>query len=117
MTGGDNSLNGGIIAAVVLIVANYSVNFFAWKSRKVRKLIEGTPTILVYQGKIIEKNLESERITKEQLNKAFREHSIAEIENVGLAVLEVDGSISVLKKDYLPETYIQHQRLKFLKRT
>lgn len=116
MTGGDNSLNGGIIATVVLILANYGINFFAWKSRKVRKLIEGTPTILVYKGKIIEENMESERITNNQLQEVFREHSIAEIENVGLAVLEVDGSISVLKTDELP-VHLPHQRLKFLKRT
>lgn len=55
MTGGDNSLNGGIIAAVVLIIANYLVNLLAWKSRSIRKMIQGTPTILIYQGKIIEK--------------------------------------------------------------
>ncbi|HRH41627.1 MAG TPA: DUF421 domain-containing protein [Pyrinomonadaceae bacterium] len=117
MTGGDNSLNGGIVAAVVLVVLNYGVNFFAWKSRKVRKFIEGKPTILVYKGKIIEENMESERITNDQLHEAFREHSIVEVEKVGLAVLEVDGSISVLKKDDLPESYVPHHRLKYLKRT
>lgn len=116
MTGGDNSLNGGIIAALVLIVVNYGVNYFSWKSRKVRKLIEGTPTILIYKGEVIENNMDSERITRDQLHEAMREHSVVEVEKVGLAVLEVDGSISILKNDDLPENYVPSHRLKFLKR-
>lgn len=116
MTGGDNSLNGGIIAAITLIIANYTVNYFVWKNRNLRKIIEGTPTLLVLKGIVIEKNLESERITKSQLLEALREHSVAEIEDVGLAVLEVDGSISVLKNDELPQTHKPHHHLKFLRR-
>lgn len=117
MTGGDNSLNGGLIAAVVLVATNYTVNYFAWKNRKVRKLIEGSPTILVYQSKLIQKNLDDERITVDQLREALREHSIADFDEVGLAVLEVDGSISVLKKEELPKVDLPHHRLRFMKRT
>lgn len=116
MTGGDNSLNGGIVAAIVLVIANYFVNYIVWRNRKIRKMIEGTPTVLILKGKIVDKNLEDERITKDQLHEALREHSVAEIEDVGLAVLEVDGSISVLKNEELPKVHLPHHRLKFLKR-
>ncbi len=116
MTGGDNSLNGGIIAALVLVIANYFVNYLSWKNRKVRKFIEGTPTILIHRGEIIEQNMQSERITNDQLHEAMREHSVIEVEKVGLAVLEVDGSISILKNDDLPKDYVPHHRLKYLKR-
>ena len=117
MTGGDNSLNGGIIAALVLIVMNYLVNYFAWKNRKVRKLIEGVPTILIYKGKVIEDNMNSERITNDQLHEAMREHAIVEVEKVGLAVLEVDGSISCLKYDELNPGTLEHPvRRKYLQK-
>lgn len=116
MTGGDNSLNGGFVAAIVLVIANYAVNYLAWKNRKVRKFIEGTPTVLIYHGKVIQKNLNDERITIDQLREALREHSVADFEEVGLAVLEVDGSISILKKDELPKLNLPHHRLKFLRR-
>jgi uncharacterized membrane protein YcaP (DUF421 family) len=78
MTGGDNSLNGGIVAALVLVVTNYTVNYFAWKNRRVRKMIQGIPTILIYKGKVIEDNMHSERITHDQLHEAMRERSIVE---------------------------------------
>lgn len=116
MTGGDNSLNGGIIAAIVLICANYIVNFLASKNRSIRKFIEGSPTILIYHGKLIEKNLKEMTIDKEQLEEALREHSVAEIKDVGLAVLEIDGSISVLKNEEIPHQHLPHHHLKFLKR-
>ena len=117
MTGGDNSLNGGIIAAFVLIAANYFVNLLVSQNRKIRNFFEGSPTILIYHGKIIEKNLRSENIAKDQLLEALREHSVAHADEVGLAVLEIDGTISVLKNDEIPHQHLPHHRLRFLKRT
>jgi uncharacterized membrane protein YcaP (DUF421 family) len=84
------------------------------RSRKLRAAIEGTPTVLILKGKTIKKNMEKEHIANEELEQALREHGVSTTEDVGIAVLEVDGSISVLKKDELPPVVRPHHRIRFV---
>lgn len=114
MTGPDTSVVGGIVAAVTLLLLNAAVNRLVWKNRKVRKAIEGSPTILVRHGSMVEKNLEKEKVTADSLMQALREHGIATISDVSIAVLEIDGSISVLKNDEVPSTAQPHRHIRFL---
>jgi uncharacterized membrane protein YcaP (DUF421 family) len=62
----------------------------------VRRLVEGTPTLLVLHGQILTRNLLREGLDQIALETALREHGIAELREVEMAVLEVDGSISVV---------------------
>jgi uncharacterized membrane protein YcaP (DUF421 family) len=66
---------------------------------------------------MVMKNLESEHITPDELLQSLREHGVPMPEEVGLAVLEIDGSVSVLRKDELPLKERPHHRfrLKHLK--
>ena len=114
MTGADTSLTGGIVAAVTLLLMNAAVMQLVWKNQKARKVIEGSPTILVRHGKMLQENLDKEKVTEESLTQAFREHGIATIADVSIAVLEIDGSISVLKNDDLPSTDRPHRHIRFL---
>ncbi len=116
MNGGDNTLNGGIISAIVLILLNYTVSKIIWKNKNFRRFIEGIPTIIIRDGQIIEKNLAHENISMDELHEALREHAVASLKDVGLAVLEIDGSISVLKNDEMPSVKRPHHRIKFLRR-
>jgi uncharacterized membrane protein YcaP (DUF421 family) len=116
MNGGDNSLNGGIVSAFVLITINFVVSKIIAKNKKIRRIFDGTPTILIKDGQIIEKNLMVENITVDELHEALREHSVASVKDVGLAVLEIDGAISVLKNDEMPSVQRHHHRIKFLRR-
>jgi uncharacterized membrane protein YcaP (DUF421 family) len=116
MTGPDTSVSGGIVAAVTLLLINAMLTQLVWKNRKVRKVIEGSPTILVRHGKLIEKNLEKEKVTADSLTQALREHGIAAITDVSIAVLEIDGSISVLKNDEVPSADRPHRHIRFLSR-
>jgi uncharacterized membrane protein YcaP (DUF421 family) len=116
MTGPDTSVIGGVIAAVTLLVLNAGVTRIVWKYRKARKVIEGSPTLLVRNGKIIEEHLAKERITPESLSQALREHGVATLSDVSLAVLEIDGSMSILKKDDMPTIARPHHHVKFLSR-
>jgi len=59
MNGGDNSLSGGFILAVVLIAASTLISYLTFRSKKFRHVFEGVPTILIHCGKLIEKNLKS----------------------------------------------------------
>ena len=115
MTGPDSSLNGGIVAAGVLLLLNYLVAELAGANRRFRKFIQGSPTMLIYQGKLLESHLAKEHITLDEVQTAMREHAIEGIREVALAVLEVDGSISFLKFDDVPVTE-NKRHLKFLKR-
>jgi len=96
MVGPDTSLVGGILAAVVLLVINAAVARLRLKSPRLRHLLEGSPTLLVNHGKVVPGNLGREGIDEETLLAALREHGVAEISSVEMAVLETDGSISVV---------------------
>lgn len=114
MTGPDTSLAGGVVAACTLLITNAIVTRVSSRSRKLRAALEGTPTVLILKGKMVTKNMEKEHIANEELEQALREHGISTAADVGIAVLEVDGSISVLKKDELPSVVRPHHHIRFV---
>lgn len=114
MTGSDTSVMGGVIAAVTLLLLNAVISRIAWKNKKARQLIEGSPTLLVHNGTIIQEHLAKERINAESLHQALREHGISSLSDVKIAVLEIDGSISVLKNDDMPAVARPYHHVKFL---
>jgi uncharacterized membrane protein YcaP (DUF421 family) len=103
MLGPDTSLAGGVLAALCLFVLNYLLKLVMYRSKKVKSLIEGEPVMLVYKGNLIEDNMAKEKITLDELEAVVREHGVSSIDNVALAILEIDGNISVLSKE------IEHQ--------
>jgi uncharacterized membrane protein YcaP (DUF421 family) len=112
MTGPDNSVTGGLVAAGTLLILNFVVSRVVFRNRRVRRIVEGTPTILIRDGHLVINNLKSEHITADELLQALREHGVPAREEVGLAVLEIDGSISVLRKDELPLKERPHHRFR-----
>lgn len=108
MTGPDTSLLGGAVAAATLLVLNYGVAAVSGSSRHFRRLVEGEPTLLVHDGKIIEAHMARERVSMDELHRALREHGINSCDQVALAVLEVDGSISCLKYDEIKQDANNH---------
>lgn len=96
MVGPDTSLPGGILAAVVLLVVNALVNKLSVRSPRLRRWVEGSPTLLALHGATIPEHMQSEGIDEETLAAALREHGILDISQVEMAVLEIDGSISVV---------------------
>jgi uncharacterized membrane protein YcaP (DUF421 family) len=98
MVGSDTSLNGGLLAAAVLVVLNWLVDRlgirYAWLGRG----LSGSSTLLINNGAIIPDHLRREGVTVEELEMASREHGIAGISQVMLAVLETDGTISIIPK-------------------
>jgi uncharacterized membrane protein YcaP (DUF421 family) len=104
MVGNDSSLLGGLTAATVLFIVNFALKNIMFKSKKVTQVIEGEPITLIYEGKVIERHLQSAEISREELEAAIREHGVADITHVNLAVLEVDGNISILSNNYKRKT-------------
>lgn len=116
MTGPDTSVTGGLVAAATLLGMNTLVTRVVGRSKTARTLIEGTPTLLIRRGKILQEHLTQERISTEDLHQALRAHGVTRVEDVSLAVLEIDGSISVLKNDEMPSATQPHHRIRFLRR-
>lgn len=112
MTGPDTSLAGGTAAAITLLAVNAFVARVIMKNSKVRDLIEGTPTVLIQDGKIIKQNLLKEGISVELLEQSLREHGTHNISEVKLAVLEIDGAVSVVRHDDMPTTPRSHHRFR-----
>jgi uncharacterized membrane protein YcaP (DUF421 family) len=96
MVGPDTSLVGGILAAVVLLVVNALVARLRYRWPRLRHWVEGTPTLLVLHGEAITEHLRREGVDEDMLTTALREHGITDIGEVEMAVLETDGSISVV---------------------
>jgi uncharacterized membrane protein YcaP (DUF421 family) len=98
MTGGDNSLIGGVIAATTLVAINTAFAKVAHRIPIFEQLFESEPTPLVKRGKLIKRNLERENVEEDELMMAAREHGIEGIAGVESAYLERDGSISIIPK-------------------
>ena len=96
MVGSDTTLRGGLTAAATLLVANWLIVRLEQRSRWLEVSLSGSPTLLVSDGRTIIDNLRREHVTDADIAHALREHGIDAIQEVKLAVLEVDGTISVV---------------------
>jgi len=119
MTGPDTSLMGGAVAACTLLLLNYFVADVSGLNRRFRKLIQGQPSLLVHDGKIVESHMAKEHVSMDELHRALREHGIGSVDQVALSVLEVDGSISCLKYDEIKpdaNTHLAAGRRRFIQK-
>ena len=98
MVGPDSSLQGGLLAAAVLLAVNYLLGYLRLRSGWWRRLIEGTPTVLIMDGRYIQAHMSREDVGREDVEEALREHGLKSAADVAIAVLEVDGSISIVPK-------------------
>jgi len=110
MVGMDTSLQGGIIAAFVLLAVNRLVSLLRIRGGRWGRLIEGTPTVLVKDGEFVEPALRREGVDAEELDMAAREHGLDSMKQVKLAILEVDGSISIVPEGATVHRVRRHVR-------
>jgi uncharacterized membrane protein YcaP (DUF421 family) len=104
MVGSDSTLQGGLLAALTLFILNYVFKYLIFRFQWFTDIIEGEPVILISNGKLNEKNLRKEHIPVNELLEAIREHGLADVREVNLAMLEIDGNISILSNDYKNRT-------------
>ena len=90
---------------VLFVVLTYAVSVITLKSRPLRKLMDGSPTIVVENGSIVEENMHSLRYDLDELHGQLREQGVLDPAEVQYAILETTGKLSVIKKtDYQPLT-------------
>jgi uncharacterized membrane protein YcaP (DUF421 family) len=96
MVGRDASVQGGILAALVLLIVNRGVGLLRLRGARWGRLLEGTPTVLVEDGEFIDTHVRKEGLDRGEVEMAIREHGLGSVTAVKLAVLETDGSISIV---------------------
>ena len=98
MTGGDNSLVGGLVSCTTLVGLNYMVGYAAFRNRKVEAVIEGRPQVVIHNGRVLEDVMAQSKLTRHELEAALRQAGCPEIGECHSAILENNGTISVIKK-------------------
>jgi uncharacterized membrane protein YcaP (DUF421 family) len=110
--GNDNSVTGGLIGAASLLAVNYLVVRFLYDHRKIDQLIEGSPDVLIEDGKVHEHKLKRELITKEELAAAARKQGFDSLSEVRQCVLEPGGTLSFTARKPDTEDYRHAELLK-----
>jgi uncharacterized membrane protein YcaP (DUF421 family) len=97
MNGGDNSLTAGIVLAAVILVLGYLFQYATYRSRKLERLVQGAPTLLIHRGKLLPEHLRRELLSIRELRAMLRKQGVHDLHDVEEAVLESDGFISITK--------------------
>jgi uncharacterized membrane protein YcaP (DUF421 family) len=97
MNGGDNSLIGGLLLAVILIALSTAISYLTFKSELFSRVFEGTPTLLIHQGKLLRKNLVKERLSESEVRILLRKQGVHKFDEIQTAIMEADGSLSITK--------------------
>ena len=111
MVGNDSSVLGGISAALGLFISNYILKLFLRRSSKFSKFVQGEKIVVVVDGRILQHGLQQSMMSVEEVQMAVREHGVKDISEADLVVLEVDGNITVLSKDYSHRTVKRRKKL------
>ena len=98
MNGGDNSLIGGLVSAGTLVALNYTVGYLIFKSKRLESLVEGRPQVIVHNGRVFEDVMKRAKLTHHELSAALRQSGCSSAEEVQAAILENNGSISVVPR-------------------
>jgi uncharacterized membrane protein YcaP (DUF421 family) len=116
MVGSDTSLWGGLAAAAVLFIINFCIKKLMYKFPKFSDFMQEKPEILIHNGTLDFKSLSKLNITSDELREAMREHGVEDFSEVKLAMLEIDGNISIISGEKnLHQTH--YKRLKRTKKT
>ena len=88
----------GIVPILGLLMMHMFISFLNMKSIKAREILCGRPSILIYRGKIIEKELKKQRFTINELEERLRGNDVFNIGDVEYAILETSGQVTVIQK-------------------
>lgn len=90
------SITEGVALVGTVIFWSYLINWLGYKFPNLQNFLNPPPLLLVKNGKLIERNLEKELITEEELMSQLRQQGVELIQEVKIAYMEADGGISVI---------------------
>ncbi|HET8630909.1 MAG TPA: YetF domain-containing protein [Thermomicrobiales bacterium] len=115
LVGGDNTLVGGLVSALTLLALNRLFTWLLDHFPALERRMVGEPVVLVSDGVPRWSRMRREGVTREELMAGLREHGVASLDAIRLAVLEVDGTISVVPKE--AQVHRTHRRFRGLRTT
>ncbi len=92
----DVALAEGVTAFLTLIALQYVIARLSIAAPWFQRLIKSEPTLLLYQGRLLEGAMQAERVTREEVLAAIRSQGMSRLDEVGAVVLETDGSFTTL---------------------
>ena len=95
--GEDNSILGSFVGVITLLLMSFVLNTATARSHRARRLLEGSPTLLVHDGKVLDKQMREQQVSVNDLFSALRQQGINSITEVRYAILELDGKISIIQ--------------------
>jgi len=97
--GDDNSVSGGLVGAFTLLFVNYIVVRFLFRHRRLDQIIEGTPTVLVKDGRVCHDALAKELITVAELQTVVRRQGLEGVHELESCILEPGGTFAMKRKE------------------
>ena len=91
-----NSLVGGLVSAATLVALNFGIGYATFRSKRLEGLIEGRPQVIIHNGRVFEDVMRRAKLTHHELSAALRRAGCTCADEVQVAVLENNGSISVV---------------------
>ena len=98
LTQDDYSLTGAILVVSTIALLQVFTSWVAYRFPRSRPLLEGEPIIVIHNGELIQRNLDRERLTIDDIAEEARKQQIAQLSEVKIAVLETSGTISFIKE-------------------
>lgn len=100
--GDDRSLGGGLLGAFVIMLLNWLVAWLTYRHKRLRRLVENVPTVLIRHGEVLQANLDREHMSMAELRAALRKDGVTRASEVRWALLEEDGHVSVVHRGAQP---------------
>lgn len=95
----DEPIEKSLIPIAAIVIMQLLTSFITLKFSKLRYLIEGKPTIIIFKSKIVQKEMKKQKYSLDDLFSQLREQGVDSIESVEYAILEANGRLSIIKKD------------------
>ena len=120
----DKKLIQSIVPMLILLAIQVLSSYISLKSKKFRDLVDGDPTLIIKDGKILEKEMRKQRYNLDDLFQQLREQQIGSVHEVSVAYLEPSGNLSVFTKDdgqpalsFIADGAVQHRHLELCGKT
>ena len=97
---GDVSIAQGVVAILVIAAAKYVTSWISYFDHGLNKILEGEPSEIVRNGEIVRKGLRAELMNEKEVYAALRLQGVSDMREVKVAIMEVDGLVSVIKEDW-----------------
>jgi uncharacterized membrane protein YcaP (DUF421 family) len=97
LTQDDYSVTGAMIAVSTIMLVQVGVSYVAFRSERIRRVVEGDPIVILQDGKLLQRNARRERLSLDEVAEEARGQGIASLDEVKWAVLEPTGRISFIQ--------------------